>query len=94
MTAQTINKIAKQTKKICSENGYGRQVVVFAGGRVEEAIGPNDVVAIDSGDGWKYPICRLRYPMSAAQVRAAIEQAKTEAELLSEAETEGELLSE
>lgn len=75
MTAQTINKIAKQTKKICSENGYGHQVVVFADGRASEAIGPNDLIAVDSGDGWEYPIARLRVPMSRAEVRVELSEA-------------------
>ncbi len=73
ITAKQIAEAARMSKRVCHAEGHGRQVLVWPDGGVSEATSATDILARLRDDGSRtYPLLRLRYPMTRAQVREAL----------------------
>ena len=70
LTKKRIAEIAAETKKVCSPNGRGHGLSLFADGSTRVAVSCNDVVARSSGSGGReYRVAYLTRPMSRNEVR-------------------------
>lgn len=70
ITNKQIASIARESKRVCSCDGYGNRVVVWPDGSTSEAVSDTDLTALLHADGSRtYPVARLRYPLTRAQVR-------------------------
>lgn len=65
-----IIEIAIASAKICDQNGYGHQVVVWPDLSWSEANGANDLVARSNGEVVERPLGRLRVPHTIQALQA------------------------